>query len=118
MGKWTDKNYITNREWREDFGGAKPKTRTDFRPLPFDHCSLTLLPFLHPVCDAKGNIFDRDAITEYIIKYGKINPVDGSSLDHEDLLALKFFRNGDDAMHCPITLKTFSGYSHIVAVPK
>ena len=118
MGKWTDKNYITSREWSEDFGGAKPKpNHHDFCPLPFDHCSLTLLPFLHPVCDAKGNVFDRDSITEYIIKYDKTNPVDGSGLDHGDLLELEFFRNGNNALHCPITLKTFSGHSHIVTIP-
>lgn len=117
MGKWTDRNYITSREWSEDFGGAKPKPNHEFRPLPFDHCSLTLLPFIRPVCDLKGNVFDRDAIVEYIIKFDKINPVDGSDLGYDDLIELKFFRNGDNAMHCPITLKTFSGYSHIVVVP-
>lgn len=118
MGKWTDKNYITHSEWTNDFGGARRKrtlASEDFRQLPFDHCSLTLLPFAKPVATVDGHVFDEGAIRRYVEECGK-DPVDGKDLAFDDLIPLQFFRNASGEMHCPVTLKAFNAHSHIVAV--
>lgn len=118
MGKWTDKNYITRSEWTNDFGGARRKrtlASEDFKQLPFDHCSLTLLPFEKPVATVDGHVFDERAIRRYIEGYGR-DPVDGKDLAFDDLVSLRFFRNAAGEMHCPVTLKAFNAHSHIVAV--
>jgi peptidyl-prolyl cis-trans isomerase-like protein 2 len=43
--------FITASEWRNEYGGKKggPANR-DYRPLPFDHCALSLSQFMDPVC--------------------------------------------------------------------
>lgn len=49
---------------------------TTFKRLPYDHCCLCLQPFDDPYCDADGNIFELQAIIEFVKKF-KINPVTG-----------------------------------------
>ncbi|XP_041533858.1 RING-type E3 ubiquitin-protein ligase PPIL2 isoform X2 [Microtus oregoni] len=72
-----DKMYITCAEYTHFYGGRKPDiTRTSFRRLPFDHCSLSLQPFVYPVCTPEGVVFDLLNIVPWLKKYGT-NPSNG-----------------------------------------
>ncbi len=51
------------KEWTEDFGGKTANQRyidstITFKPLPFQCCSLSLQPFIEPVCTNDGVIYD------------------------------------------------------------
>lgn len=111
-----DKLYLTCTEWTNLYGGKKdgPETAT-FRRLPFDHCCVSLQPFEHPYCDRDGNIFELQAIVDYLKKY-KTNPVTGKPLDAKSLLKLNFYKNAENQYHCPVLYKPLTKHSHIVAV--
>jgi peptidyl-prolyl cis-trans isomerase-like protein 2 len=115
MGKKTDRMYITQQEWALDFGGAK-KTRTssDFVRLPFSCCAISLKPFEHPVCSPDGIVFDLTNIIPWLAKHGN-NPVTGLSLDRKQLVKLNFYQTQGE-YQCPVTFKTFSDNTHIVAI--
>lgn len=83
--------------------------------MPYDHCCLTLQPFQHPYCDPQGNIFELEAILEYIKKL-KHNPVTGKPLDTKTLIKLNFHKNSEGQYHCPVLFKLFTKHSHIVAI--
>lgn len=119
MGKrqhQSDKMYITSKEWTAFYGGKKtdPK-RSEFRRLPFDHCSLSLQPFEHPYCTSDGFIFDLMSIVPYIKKY-KANPISGQPLDAKSLIKLHFHKNNDGKYHCPVTFRVFNENTVIMAV--
>ncbi|KAL8180310.1 UNVERIFIED_CONTAM: RING-type E3 ubiquitin-protein ligase ppil2 [Gekko kuhli] len=50
--------------------------QSNFRRLPFDHCSLSLQPFEYPVCTPEGIVFDLLSIVPWLKKYGT-NPITG-----------------------------------------
>ncbi|XP_003707279.1 RING-type E3 ubiquitin-protein ligase PPIL2 [Megachile rotundata] len=115
-----DKMYLTYTEWTTLYGGKKAGTSessedANFRRLPYDHCCLTLQPFEHPYCDPHGNVFELEAILEYLKRY-KHNPVTGKSLDPKSLIKLNFHKNAEGQYHCPVLFKLFTKYSHIVAI--
>lgn len=97
--------------------GTSSDTSEDstFRRLPFDHCCVSLQPFEHPYCDANGNVFELEAVLQYI-KHLKHNPVTGKPLDGKSLTKLTFYKNAEDQYHCPVLFKTFTKHSHIVAI--
>lgn len=72
--------YLTYTEWSTLYGGKRPgsskEADTSFKRLPFDHCCLSLLPFEDPYCDVDGNIFELQAVLEFLKRF-KINPVTG-----------------------------------------
>lgn len=72
--------YLTYTEWTTLYGGKRSGTSkeedTTFKRLPFDHCCLCLQPFDDPYCDADGNVFELQAILEFVKKF-KVNPVTG-----------------------------------------
>ncbi|PJF18782.1 hypothetical protein PSACC_01396 [Paramicrosporidium saccamoebae] len=110
-----DKLYITYGEWATDFGGAKKKTLDgEFKGLPFDYCALTLAPFTVPVCAPDGVVFDLSHIVPYLERHGT-HPTTGVSLGCSDLTRLHYSKNAAGETHCPVTLKAFTDYSHIVA---
>lgn len=114
-----DKMYLTYTEWTTLYGGKKSGSLesnedTTFRRLPYDHCCLSLQPFEHPYCDSLGNVFELEAILEYIKRY-KHNPVTGKPLDSKSLIKLQFHKNAEDEYHCPVLFKLFTKHSHIVA---
>jgi peptidyl-prolyl cis-trans isomerase-like protein 2 len=116
MGKSTDKLYITASEWQLDFGGAKKqKIQNEFKRLPFSCCSLSFLPFEHPVCTLQGTIFDLLNIVPWIKKHGT-NPITGEPLDAKSLIKLHLHKNEQGEYHCPITFKVFNDNTHIVAI--
>lgn len=45
-----------------------------------------------------------------------MNPVTGAKLETKDLIRLHYSKNGEGDLFCPISLKTFSDNSHIVAI--
>ena len=112
-----DKLYITNKEWREEWGGKRAESleNSRFKRLPFNCCSLTFQPFEHPLCTKEGVVFDLMSIVPYLKKYGA-NPVTGEALNAKDLVKLNFHKNSNGKMHCPITYKVFTENSHIVAI--
>ncbi|XP_041456134.1 RING-type E3 ubiquitin-protein ligase PPIL2-like [Lytechinus variegatus] len=119
MGKrqhQSDKMYLTSKEWSAFYGGKKTESqKSEFRRLPFDHCSLSLQPFEHPYCTSDGIIFDLMSIVPFIKKY-KTNPITGQALDAKSLIKLHFHKNTDGKYHCPVTFKVFNQNTHIVAV--
>lgn len=112
-----DKLYLTNKEWKEEWGGKKTDIpeKASFRRLPFHCCSLSMQPFEHPLCTKEGIIFDLLNIVPYLKKYGK-NPATGEPLQAKELTKLNFHKNAEDQYHCPVTFKVFNNNSHIVAV--
>ncbi|VVC95358.1 unnamed protein product [Leptidea sinapis] len=114
-----DKMYLTYTEWTTLYGGKRSGTAveedTTFKRLPFDHCCLCLQPFDQAYCDGDGNIFELQAIIDFIKKY-KINPVTGKKIDVKGLVKLNFFKNANDDYHCPVLFKPFTKNSHIVAI--
>lgn len=116
-----DKMYLTYTEWSTLYGGRKSGTNLEtdeekmFRRLPFDHCCLSLQPFEHPYCDPHGNVYELEAILQYIKQY-KHNPVTGKPLDAKSLVKLNFYKNVEDEYQCPVLFKLFTKHSHIVAI--
>ncbi|XP_068846435.1 RING-type E3 ubiquitin-protein ligase PPIL2 isoform X2 [Capricornis sumatraensis] len=111
-----DKMYITCAEYTHFYGGKKPDVpQTNFRRLPFDHCSLSLQPFAYPVCTPEGVVFDLLNIVPWLKKYGT-NPSNGEKLDGRSLIKLNFAKNSEGKYHCPVLFTVFTNSSHIVAI--
>lgn len=112
-----DKLWITYKELVEDWGGKKAgqPTRSGIKKLPFYCCSLSFMPFKDPVCLKDGTIFDLVNILPYIRKYHK-NPVTGKPIKTSDLIKLNFHKNEEGEYACPITYKTFTDNSYIIAI--
>uniref|UniRef100_A0A8C5RX25 RING-type E3 ubiquitin-protein ligase PPIL2 n=1 Tax=Laticauda laticaudata TaxID=8630 RepID=A0A8C5RX25_LATLA len=111
-----DKMYITCTEYTHFYGGKKVEIpQSNFRRLPFDHCSLSLQPFEYPVCTPDGTIFDLLNIVPWIKKYGT-NPSTGEKLEAKSLIKLNFAKNNDGKYHCPVLFTIFTNNSHIVAI--
>uniref|UniRef100_F7A1Z2 RING-type E3 ubiquitin-protein ligase PPIL2 n=1 Tax=Macaca mulatta TaxID=9544 RepID=F7A1Z2_MACMU len=83
--------------------------QTNFRRLPFDHCSLSLQPFVYPVCTPDGVVFDLLNIVPWLKRYGT-NPSNGEVTD----LPVCAFSLGK--YHCPVLFTVFTNNTHIVAV--
>lgn len=112
---FVDKMYITHGEWSSGFGGATvKKEEKTYKGLPFNCCALSLKPFSDPVCTPDGFVFDLLNIVPHIRKHGT-NPVTGEPLDVKSLIKLKISKNAVGEYYCPVTLKTFTDSSHIVA---
>lgn len=89
--------------------------KTKINYLPFNYCSLSLHPFTNPVCDEKGNIFEKKYIINYLSKYHK-NPIDYSQLSIKNLTNLNFYKGNNNKYCCPITLKEYSENTKIVII--
>ena len=89
--------------------------KTKINYLPFNYCSLSLHPFNNPVCDEKGNIFEKKYIINYLSKYHK-NPIDYSQLSIKNLITLNFYKGNNNKFCCPITLKEYSENTKIVII--
>ena len=79
-----DKLWITYKELSLDWSGKKDTIINQERYLPFDFCSLSLSPFVDPVCDNEGNVYDNKYIIisanmEKVIKF--ISTLDIKLLD-------------------------------------
>lgn len=122
MGKG-DKLYITAQEWSNatqeggmKFGGTTGKVKgSEFKPLPFYSCALSLAPFENPMMAPDGAVFDLLNIVPFLKKYG-VHPLTGEKLAAKDLVRLTFHKNAEGDYFCPITFKTFNDHTHIVAI--
>ncbi|KAM9464592.1 RING-type E3 ubiquitin-protein ligase PPIL2 [Salvelinus alpinus] len=109
-----DKMYITCAEYTHFYGGKKSEIpKSNFRRLPFDHCSLSLQPFEYPMCTHEGIVFDLLSIVPWIKKFGT-NPISGEKLEAKSLIKLNFAKNNDGKYHCPVLYTVFTNNSHIV----
>jgi len=109
-----DKLYLTPNERKETgqgFQGKKEYGRMHF--LTFDSCSLGMQPAQQPVISNDGYLFDFKNIQEFAKKYGK-NPITGNSLKLNELRPVRFTRNKDNNIICPVTERVFTPHSHIV----
>ena len=91
------------------------KTHAAFKRLPFTFCALSLQPFATPVCTPDGMIFDHENILRWLITHDT-HPVTGGSLKQSDLIKLHFLKNEAGEYVDPVTFKTLTDNSHIVAV--
>ncbi|KAL7552833.1 hypothetical protein ACHAWF_016077 [Thalassiosira exigua] len=86
------------------------------RPLPFDCCALSLIPYVTPVCTSDGIVFDNAAVTPHLMKH-KTDPVTGRSMTSRDLVVLNMDR--DEAAgrwQCPVLNKPFTNRTKVVAI--
>jgi len=89
--------YLTYTEWSTLYGGKRPGIeKPKFARLPFDHCCLSLVAFKTPYCDPDGNIFEYEALLEYIKQF-KHNPVTGKVN-----IVLIFILYYEIIINCPI----------------
>ncbi|KAF4074236.1 hypothetical protein AMELA_G00237370 [Ameiurus melas] len=110
-----DKMYITCAEYTNFYGGKKAEIpQSNFRRLPFDHCSLSLQPFEYPMCTDEGVVFDLMSIVPWIKKFGT-NPISGEKLEAKSLIKLNYSKNSEGKYHCPVLYNVFTNNSHIVA---
>lgn len=111
--------YLTYTEWSQFYGGKKVESSENehikFKRLPYDCCSITMIPFETPYCDLDGNVFELEAIIDFL-KTFKMNPITGKPCDSKSLVKLNFHRNAEGNYHCPSLFKPFTKNSHIVAV--
>jgi len=75
------------------------------------------MPYETPVLLGRVNgvIFDHENIMSYLLKY-KNDPVSGEERTIKDIIKLNMTKNTDDEWECPITNKTFTDSTHIVAI--
>lgn len=90
-------------------------SHASFKRLPYTFCALSLQPFTTPVCTAEGLIFDHENILRWLINHDT-NPVNGHPLRQCDLIKLQFAKNEAGDYADPVTFKTFTDNSHIVAL--
>jgi len=105
--------HLRPTEWVQDGRGFKASKRSPFSKLPLHCCSLSQQPFESPVATREGAIFETANILLYVKRFGK-NPVTGGKLEAKELIPLRFHRNGEGRLHCPVTSKVFTNYSHVV----
>ncbi|CAO1312947.1 unnamed protein product [Diamesa hyperborea] len=120
-----DKMYLTYTEWSQFYGGKKADNleheHIKFKRLPYDFCTIRLIPFENPFCDVDGNIFELQSIVDYIKQFKK-NPITGAPLDPKTLIKLTFANNTNDdneeqnRFQCPALFRQFTKNSHIVAI--
>lgn len=140
MGKrrhQSDKLWISNSEHMADWGGKRSTSKlrsgdlAAMERLPFDHCALSMRPFVTPVASPDGYVFDFvQAVISFVshivpyLKKKQINPVTNQPLKVKELVRLHFHKNnkGESTFfmvgeyHCPVTFKVFNDFSHIIAV--
>lgn len=92
-----DRMFITATEWAVKYGGKKHGSRGgQSRPLPFDHCALSLAPFHTPVLlpNDTGVVFDLENIVPYLQKH-HCDPVSGREMSSKDIIRLHMSKNAD-----------------------
>lgn len=92
-----------------------------FKRLPFDFCCLSHVPFENPYADKDGNLFELEAIVNFIKQFKK-NPITGNPIDPKTLIKLNFAKNTNDdseeinRFQCPALFRPFTKNSHIVFI--
>ncbi|KAI8100305.1 hypothetical protein M9435_006789 [Picochlorum sp. BPE23] len=113
-----DRAYITASEWKEEGGGHKGRlqgAKATFRRLPFNCCAISFKPVEDAVCTDDGTVMDIVNAVPYVQKFRK-HPRTGEPLELKDLVRIKFQKNTDNEICCPVLGKVFNDNSHIVAI--
>eukprot|EP01040_Poterioochromonas_malhamensis_P001395 gene1394-1477_t len=113
-----DRLFITAKEWATQYGGKRRRnSSSEVRPLPYDHCALSLAPFTNPCMlnNNTGVVFDLENITTYLQKHEK-DPVTGEPKTEADIIPLHMSKNSDGDWECPVTNKVFTASTHIVII--
>ncbi|KAJ3854088.1 cyclophilin-like domain-containing protein [Lentinula lateritia] len=122
-----DKLYITHTEHsvlgsHSASSGFKAKQEAPHpgARTPFDCCALSFQPFENPVCarnsDGTGHVFDLTNIIPWLKQHDNTNPITKEQLTPADLIQLHYSRKASGEIHDPISFKSFSVHSHIVAI--
>lgn len=94
-----DRLFITATEWATQYGGKKTASSSVNRPLPFDHCALSLAPFVTPVMlGNNGVIFDLENIVPYLQEH-KCDPVTGEKMTTKNIIRLNMDKNSEGQWH-------------------
>ena len=110
-----DRLFITATEWKS-IGGKRVAAQHDYRPLPFDHCAMSLSPYETPCCTAnEGVVFDVTNLVPYVMKHKK-NPITGEKMSTSEIIRLNMSKNAEGLWHCPVTCKVFNNNTHVVAI--
>ncbi|KRX00867.1 Cyclophilin-like peptidyl-prolyl cis-trans isomerase domain [Pseudocohnilembus persalinus] len=110
-----DKQYISQSEYKSDWGGKQDPSKAPIVILPFYCCALGLQPFDNPVCTEDGVVYDLLNIVPFLKKY-KQCPVTGKPLKTTDLIKLKYHKNQEGDYHDPIAFKVFTENTKIAAI--
>ncbi|WPT11373.1 Peptidyl-prolyl cis-trans isomerase CYP65 [Picochlorum sp. SENEW3] len=113
-----DRAYITASEWKAEGGGHKGRlqgAKATFRRLPFNCCAISFKPVEDAVCTDDGTVMDIVNAVPYVQKFRK-HPRTGEPLELKDLVRIKFQKNTDNEICCPVLGKVFNDNSHIVAI--
>lgn len=110
-----DRLFLTNKEWKEEWGGYKSKKHLPFHRLPFHCCAIAFTAFEDPVCTEDGTVFDVTNIVPYITKH-HTHPVTGKPLQLSELIPLTFHKNADGEYECPILKKVFTQVRRTYAI--
>jgi peptidyl-prolyl cis-trans isomerase-like protein 2 len=87
--------FITATEWATEYGGKKTAQQHGYRPLPFNHCAISLSPYETPCCTPEGVLFDLANLVPYVMKHKK-NPVTGASMTTQDIIRLNMAKNSGE----------------------
>ncbi|KAI8114427.1 hypothetical protein M9434_002551 [Picochlorum sp. BPE23] len=113
-----DRAYITASEWKEEGGGHKGRlqgAKATFRRLPFNCCAISFKPVEDAVCTDDGTVMDIVNAVPYVQKFRR-HPRTGEPLELKDLVRIKFQKNTNNEICCPVLGKVFNDNSHIVAI--
>eukprot|EP00889_Picochlorum_renovo_P006456 jgi/Picre1/33486/NNA_008810.t1 len=113
-----DRAYITASEWKDEGGGHKGRlqgAKATFRRLPFNCCAISFKPVEDAVCTDDGTVMDIVNAVPYVQRFWK-HPRTGEPLELKDLIRIKFQKNTDNEICCPVLGKVFNDNSHIVAI--
>ena len=90
-----DRMFITATEWATEYGGKKTVQQHGYRPLPFNHCAISLSPYETPCCTPEGVLFDLANLVPYVMKHKK-NPVTGASMTTQEIIRLNMAKNSGE----------------------
>ena len=109
------REHRSHQQSRSRGPSAATTTSGHTRPLPFHVCALSLNPYVNPVCNRSGVVFDAAAITPHLLK-ARRDPVTGDAMTTRDLITLAMDRDSQGRWQCPVTEKPFTDRTRVVAV--
>eukprot|EP00871_Galdieria_phlegrea_P004118 jgi/Galph1/4707/GphlegSOOS_G3339.1 len=115
--KTKDRLFVTRTEHESHFGGKAENSSEvkTFATLPLGHCALTFQPCENPVCAPDGTVFEVLHILPYLKKFGK-HPITEEPLNSSQLTALRFHKNEEGQLHCPILYKPFTEKTEVACI--
>lgn len=123
MPRKSDRLYVTHTEHAHGShtagsgGHVARSTDSQYQPLPYTSCAISLQPWRNPVCDREdGTIYELTNVLPWIKRHGT-SPATGKPLAASNLLTLHFHKNDTTgAWHDPVSFKAFNDSTHLVAI--